>query len=154
MPKSSLISSVFGLVIMFISQIATAADLIIDNAWIRAMPPTSRVIPIYLTIKNPSATANALISISSPRGYVEVHQTIMENGMMKMQAVDAVPVTANGVAKLEPAGYHGMMMNFTDSVPAKGESVPLTLKFKNGETISVKAKVKMSADSGGHNHHH
>ncbi|MCL1076693.1 copper chaperone PCu(A)C [Parashewanella spongiae] len=149
-----MISTIFVALVSVFSSSTFATDVKIDDAWIRAMPPTSRVVPIYLTMENTGSKTVSLTAISSPRGYVEIHQTLMKDGMMRMQQVDKVDISAGGKSKLEPAGFHGMLMNFTDGVPAKGESVPLTLTLSNGDKVSITATVKMSADTEDHSHHH
>ncbi|MEH6443477.1 MAG: copper chaperone PCu(A)C [Oceanospirillaceae bacterium] len=142
MRKYSILTALMAVTFTLIAQFAVAANIEVDNAWVRAMPPTSRVIPIYLTINNPTDKSVGLIKISSPRGFVVIHQSVMRNDMMQMEPVESVPVPAKGVAKLQPTGYHGMMNNFTDGVPTKGENVPLVLMFNNGKELTVMAKVK------------
>ena len=143
-----------AMLLTLISSSVLAKGFKVENVWIRAMPPTTRVVPIYLTMKNHTKKPMKLESISTKRGYVELHKSFMKAGMMRMEPVDYVVIPAHGKAKLEPEGFHGMMMDFTDGVPAKGEKVPLTLHFKNGKTVDVIAKVTMDGPAVDHGHHH
>ncbi|RYV00665.1 pyrroline-5-carboxylate reductase [Shewanella sp. OPT22] len=144
----------FSLILAAVSGSAFAKGFKVEDVWIRAMPPTSRVVPIYLTIENSSQTPMKLMSISSNRGHVELHKSFMKKGMMRMEQVEFVAVPANGAAKLEPESFHGMMMDFTHGVPAKGEKVPLTLHFKNGKNVKVTARVTADGPAIDHSHHH
>ncbi|RLV58783.1 copper chaperone PCu(A)C [Parashewanella curva] len=145
---------VLSLLTSIVSYSLLAEQLTVENAWIRAMPPTSRVVPIYLTMKNTGDQPIKLLAINSPNGRIELHQTIMKNGLMRMTPVEKIMVDSHGQTTMAPGGYHGMMMNFTQGVPAKGDSVPLTLTFNNGEKLTIMAAVKMNSDETMHHHHH
>ncbi len=142
-----------ALLFAVISNTAFAGDIRVKDVWIRAMPPTSRVVPVYLTMENHTNEPMKLESISTKRGYIELHKSFMEQGMMRMEPVGFIDVPAHGKAKLAPEGFHGMMMDFTEGVPAKGENVPLVLHFKNGKTVKVTAKVTMNGPAVDHSHH-
>ena len=147
-------TAIVSLALALVSSSAFAASIKVEDVWIRAMPPTSRVVPIYLTMKNGAGKLLKLDAISTKRGRIEIHKSFMKNGMMRMEPVDFVAVPAHGEEKLQPAGFHGMMMDFTNGVPAKGDTVPLTLHFTDGETVSVVAKVTMDGPVVDHSHHH
>ncbi|MCG9754290.1 copper chaperone PCu(A)C [Shewanella insulae] len=132
---------------------AHASELMVYDAWIRGMPPTSRVVPVYLSLHNPSDKPLVLKAISSPRGSVELHQTLMENELMRMQGVEAIQIPPHGMVKLTPGGYHGMMSGFKAGVPALGEEVALTLTLEGGETLSVTAKVTAQGEAQDHSMH-
>ena len=144
----------WALLLAIVSSSALAKGFKVEDVWIRAMPPTSRVVPIYLTMVNHTGKPMELASISTKRGDVELHKSFMKAGMMRMEHVGFVEVPAHGKAKLQPEGFHGMMMNFTKGVPAKGEKVPLVLHFKNGDEVNVVAKVRKNGPAVDHSHHH
>ncbi|WP_246029069.1 copper chaperone PCu(A)C [Parashewanella tropica] len=152
MKKSLLIF--LAILTSIVSHWTMAQDVMVENAWIRAMPPTSRVVPIYLTMKNNGDQPIKLLAINSPNGRIELHQTVMKDGVMRMTPVQKIMVDSKGKTLMAPGGYHGMMMNFTQGVPTKGDSVPLTLTFNNGEKLKVMAAVKMNNDEDMHHHHH
>ncbi|WP_428611245.1 copper chaperone PCu(A)C [Shewanella sp.] len=147
---------VFCLLVLLCSGIgaAQASELMVHDAWIRGMPPTSRVVPVYLSLHNPSNEPLVLKGISSPRGVVELHQTLMENEVMRMQSVGAIQIPPHGMVKLAPGGYHGMMSDFKGGVPALGEEVQLTLTLADGESLSVTAKVTAQGAAHDHSMHH
>ena len=61
-----------------------------------------------------------------------------EGNVMKMKAVDRLPVPAGKPVELTPTGYH--MMLFELKAPLNpGDKVPLTLNFENrgGRQLSI-----------------
>lgn len=137
---------------------ALGADIMAVDAWSRAMPPTARVLPVYLTLHNHSDKPIALISISSAFGTVALHNTVMENDMMKMLPVDAISVAAKKQLKLAPMGLHAMITGLKRAVPVVGDTLPLTLSFDNGEQLVLQAQVRQppmtEQASGEHQHQH
>ena len=88
----------------------------------------------------------ALVGAASPVAkIVEIHEMKMDAGVMKMSAIDKLPVPAGKTVELKPGGYHVMLMDLTQQLK-EGESVPITLSFvdKGGKktTVEVKAPVK------------
>jgi copper(I)-binding protein len=69
----------------------------------------------------------------------------MDNGMMKMAAVDGIDLPAGKTVPLASGGYHVMLMQLKQQMK-EGDTVPLTLvvrkKDRKLETVEVKALVK------------
>jgi copper(I)-binding protein len=69
----------------------------------------------------------------------------MEGGMMKMSAVDRLPLPAGKAVELKPGGYHVMLLDLVAQLK-EGDTVTLKLTFedKSGrkQTQEVKAQVK------------
>lgn len=119
-----------------------AATPTVSGAWVR--PPMGANLPGagYLTITGGSA-ADALIKASSPiAGEVQIHETMAGmSGMTGMQPVDQIEIPAGGTVKLEPGGYHLMLMDLKE-VPAVGSTVQLTLTFQTAGDVVVQAEVR------------
>jgi copper(I)-binding protein len=115
----------------------------ISDAWVR--PPMGADSPAagYLTMKNSSDQADALLSVSSPvASSVEIHETTTDaSGMMGMQPVDKIEVPAGGTVALEPGGYHLMLMGVTQMLEV-GSKVELDLVFERAGKVVVQADVK------------
>lgn len=62
-------------------------------------------------------------------------------GMMTMREVEKIDVPAGGEVKLERGGYHIMLMNLHKDLVV-GESLPVTLTFKNAGEIDVTAEIR------------
>ncbi len=65
----------------------------------------------------------------------------MGSGMMTMVQVPSVDIPAGGTVAFQPGGYHVMLMDLTAS-PIVGQSVDLTLVFKNAGSITVQAELR------------
>ena len=96
---------------------------------------------------------------------------VMEGGMMKMRAIDALPLPAKKPVSLGEDGYHMMLIGLKGPLKA-GRKLPfaLTVKFADGKTkvIPVLAVIKpletasnpemmqmnMQPEGDQHEHHH
>jgi protein SCO1/2 len=119
---------------------ATLGDLQIDQAWARASS-AGMTSGAYLSITNKGAQSDALIAIQSPvAAMVEMHQTMMENNVMKMSPVTRVVIAPGQKVEFKPGGYHVMLMNINRTL-AVGDRVPLILKFERAGQVQVEATV-------------
>jgi|KBSSwiStaDraftv2_1062776.scaffolds.fasta_scaffold72985_3 copper(I)-binding protein len=121
-----------------------AADVSIADAWIRGTVPGQKVTGAFMQVA--STTDTSLIDVSSPSAkFVEIHQMTKEGSVMKMRAVDRLPIPAGKPVELTPAGYHMMLFELKAPLNA-GDVIPLTLTFedKSGKksTVEVKAMVR------------
>ena len=115
---------------LLLAGTAQAADLSIDQAWVRALPPTQTTTAGYLRIRNTGSEDRVLVGASSPvAGAAEIHTTAEVDGMMRMQRLPRVLVPAGSEVKLEPGGMH-MMLFRVGRMPAPGEQVELCLQFE------------------------
>jgi copper(I)-binding protein len=103
----------------------------------------------FMKIKN-SGDTDRLVSASSPiAGRVEIHQSEMQDGVMKMRPVEMIEVPAKGAVELKSGGYHLMLMDVQEA-PKIGEKVPLSLTFERAGTVELHATVQ--APGAGHSH--
>lgn len=132
---------------------ASAGPLSVEGAWARATAEGAKVGAGYVTIRNSGSAADTLVSVETPSaGRGEVHDMTMEDGVMRMRRLDGLEIPAGGSVELKPGGKHLMFMNLKERL-VEGGSVPLTLKFKSGATISLDLPVKpLGAGSSGHGH--
>jgi copper(I)-binding protein len=128
---------------LLLSTSVNAADTIeIKNPWVNQTPPSTMSNAGYMEISNTSGNPVILQSVISPQfGMSHIHQTKMENGLMKMTPIHGLEIPANESVILEPGGIHIMMMNRSDNLSA-GDVVEMTLVFSDGQKIPVKATVK------------
>ena len=121
-----------------------AAQVTVSDAWVRGTVAGQTTTGAFMQLK--AATDATLVGASSPVAQVvEIHEMRMDGGMVKMSAVERLPVPAGKTVTLAPGGYHVMLMGMTR--PLKdGDTVPLTLTFeeKGGRktSVDVKALVK------------
>ncbi|MGB7405273.1 MAG: copper chaperone PCu(A)C, partial [Pacificimonas sp.] len=75
---------------------------------------------------------------------IELHETIDEDGIMRMVPQEAFELPAGGTLSLAPGGKHGMTTG--DMVlPAAGENVRLTLIFEDAGELAATASVRNRA---------
>jgi len=108
------------------------------NAWIREAPPNASMLAGYVTFTNNSDQESILTSAKSKQfKMVEIHKTIVENGVAKMRRQDDLPIPAGGSLVLEPGSYHLMLMSPNSKLKVNDE-VTVTVSLKSGnETKQV-----------------
>lgn len=88
-----------------------------------------------------SSEDDKLVSATSPIcERVEIHTMSEENGIMKMRKVDDITLPADKIVKLEPSGYHLMLINLKEPLKA-GTEFPITLTFEKAKSETVTVKV-------------
>jgi periplasmic copper chaperone A len=108
----------------------------LSHPWMRTIIP-SRPAAGYFTLKNDSATARALVGAASPAcGMLMLHRSVNEHGVEHMIMQKRIPLPAHGTLTFAPGGYHLMCMKPTAAV-RPGNSVPVTLKFADGGTLTT-----------------
>lgn len=107
---------------------------------------------VFLTIRNTGAASDRLLSASSPLPRAaELHTTVRDGDVMRMQPVQAIEIPAGGSVTLRPGGLHLMLVNL--SAPMRvGESVPVTLTFERAGAITVQVPVQAAGAAGPHGH--
>ena len=120
----------------------TIGDLTIAGAFTRATLPNAPVGGAYLTITNSGAADDRLVSASTPAaGMTQIHEMKMDGDVMKMNELpDGLVVPAGQTVKLEPGGYHLMLMKLTGPL-VEGTKVPVTLTFEKAGTVEVEVEV-------------
>ncbi len=145
-----------ALLLFLTSFVSFASDIEIKNAWVRAAPPTVKVMAAYMSVTNHDNAAYTLAGASSPQfKTVEIHRTQMEGEMMRMKPVDEIELGAHKSIAFKPGGYHLMLVGPKKPL-SRGEQVELTLIFNEGLKVDVKAEVKDDAGDMTHDmmHHH
>lgn len=119
--------------------------LAVTDAWARPSTGMALAGAAYLTITNGTGKADALVGVTTPAAKnPELHQTTADaSGMMAMQPVASIEIPAGGTVKLEPGGYHIMLINLTGELVA-GSTIELTLQFEKAGPVTVTAEVRAS----------
>lgn len=122
-----------------------APGISVDDPWIRAVPPGASATAGYLVLANGGAADRVLESVSAGDGVrVEIHETTMADGVMRMRRLDGVTLPAGESVAFAPGGRH--LMLFADPLPAAGSTVTLELRFADGEVLTVEAPVRRGSD--------
>lgn len=113
----------------------------VQQPWARASILSSRPAAAYLTIMNDGDRPATLVALETPvAGRAEVHRTVKQGDVMKMVPAGPIEVPAGGSVRMEPGGYHVMLMDLERPIE-KGEIVTLTLRFANTSPIAVSVPV-------------
>ena len=116
---------------------AVAADLTISDARIKHLPASVPVRAGYLTLGNTGTQVIVLQAVRSEAfARVEFHRSVMQDGMMQMQAVDQLQVPVGASVELAPGGYHLMMMQPVEPT-RPGETIEIVLQFDDGTEQTV-----------------
>ncbi|MGB3721247.1 MAG: copper chaperone PCu(A)C [Pacificimonas sp.] len=86
------------------------------------------------------ADDDRLLSISIDGATTELHETVADAGVMRMNEVDGFDMGAGSGIELAQGGRHGMIFGLPATVQA-GDSVNGTLNFENAGEIGFAAQV-------------
>ena len=133
---------------------AAETPLVIDGAWVRALPPTQPNTAAYLTIENPGASSVDIVAARSAIAErVQIHTSREVDGYMRMEQLAKLEVPAGQSLELAPGGIHLMLLGLK-AMPRPGEQVQLCLVTASGDEVCLDAPVRKAADEDGHEHHH
>jgi copper(I)-binding protein len=126
----------------------------IHEPWIREAPPNARVLAAYMELRNHSDKPRMLTSVTSPAfGFAELHQTTERDGMAHMEQIKEIVIPPNGKVVLGPGNLHIMLIDPNLQLKA-GDTVSLTLGFRNDTSQKVIAKVRKAEGMSHGMHHH
>jgi hypothetical protein len=112
---------------------AFAADpLTVDGQLVRAQPPGARVTGAFMTFRNAGADNVEITGVSSPDyGRVEMHLSVVEDGVAKMLPQEKLVVPASGELMLKHGSWHLMLFEPKHAIKA-GDQVQLQLQTSAG----------------------
>jgi copper(I)-binding protein len=149
MSKTVPVSRLVALAAALCLALPAAAQVAVADPWVRGTVAGQKATGAFMQLK--SASDAALVGATSPVAkIVEIHEMKMEGGVMKMSAVDRLPLPAGKAVDLKPGGYHVMLMDLTQPLK-EGESVPVTLTIedKAGRKTTVEVKAAVKSLTGG-----
>lgn len=114
-----------------------ADHITVELAVARAVAPGAPVGGAYMQVTNGDDTSHALVAARSDIAeHVELHNHVMEDGMMKMRRMDSVPLPAGETVTFEPGGLHVMLIGLTAPLEAGG-TFEIELQFEDDSRRSV-----------------
>lgn len=127
----------------------SAQTLTIESAWVRAS--STAVTAAYVTLINTSNSDETLGTVTADGYTIEVHETVVENDIAKMQPIETLVVPANGRVEMTTGGIHLMIM---DGAPLEdGQTLKLIFEFQSGKIIEVDAPIKFDDSEEPHDSH-
>lgn len=115
----------------------------VERPWSRPTPPGTPMGVGYLVIRNHGDRDVRFISASTSRArHVSIHETLMKEGVMRMQPLrDGLAIPAGKAVELKPHSYHLMLEKLKEPLKA-GEEIPLVLEFEGAEAVKTRLKVQ------------
>jgi periplasmic copper chaperone A len=125
----------------------------VERAWARSTVQGQDSSGAYMTLT--AAEPLTLLGAATPAaGIVEIHQMKMEGDVMKMRAVDTLPMKPGVPLQFAPNSYHFMLMDLKAPFRA-GTKVQMTLRFRDAKgaerTQDVAVPVSLAAPAA-HGH--
>lgn len=121
--------------------------LAIESAWLREPPPGRPMLALYMNLRNTGAAPLRLIGVrvdgSEGAG---IHQSLVEDGMMRMRDVETLEIAPGASILFEPGGYHVMVFGVT-AAPRAGTGLGFCLRLEGGAEQCGTARVKALGDS-------
>ena len=109
--------------------------------------PEGRVGVLYLTATDDGAP-DRLTGVNTPVAEkAELHESLSENGVMKMRPVSSVAISREKPLTLAPGGYHVMLMGLKQPLK-EGESFPVTSTFEKAGGVMTTASVGKAGAPG------
>jgi periplasmic copper chaperone A len=121
------------------------ADLVISDAWVRAMPPTQTMTAGYATLSNEGTNAITITGASSDIApMATLHSTVQAGDSVRMIALPALELAPGERFSFVPGGAHIMLMQMP-SMPSEGAVAQLCFNLSGGEARCTEATVRRDA---------
>lgn len=120
---------------------ATGDNLVtMKEPWARLTPMSGA---IFGTLNLSGDVEDQLVSISCPdtAEHVELHFTSMEDGVMKMKAVETLALPPGLDVRMEPGGMHIMLMGLKEK-KNPGDTITCTMTFEHAQDVTFSAAVR------------
>lgn len=158
--KNLVFGGVTALTLMATGALAheyTLGDLTIDHPIVFETAVTARAGGGYMVVTNNGAADDVLLEVRAEYPRVEVHETVDNDGVMRMQHLEnGLVIPAGESVTLEPGGLHIMFMGLDGRPFEVGGEVPVTLVFERAGEIevifNVEARVQDAMDHGDMDH--
>ncbi len=126
---------------IFVSHL-NAAELVVKDGFVRAMPPGSSTTAAFMTLTNTSDKSVELMDISAEIAmHSMIHDNVVTDGVASMVHVDSLILAPGESVALKPGSKHIMLMHL-QQVPKLNESVELVFEYADGSTQKVTLPVK------------
>lgn len=130
------------LFLLLLTPATAVAELDISDAWIKNLPAVVPVRAGYMTLHNPHNQSQSIVALRSESfASVEIHQTLTQDGMMRMAPVPELTISPGETVQLVPGGLHLMLMQ--PATPTRpGEIHRFVIEFGDGSQQSLEMKVR------------
>lgn len=118
------------------------ADLVIDNGFVRGLPPGQANTAAFMTLTNSGEYPVDIIAADSDVSErAEIHAHKHDDGMMRMEKVDKLALSTGASVELKPGGYHLMLINLNKPLK-EGEQVKVRFSLSDGSQYAASLVVR------------
>ena len=153
--SARIVHAALGLAALAFAAAAAAGPvprLAVEGAHVRAAPPGAPVLAGYMTLRNPGPRPVAVTGAASPDfERVEVHRTVVRDGVARMEPVPRLEVAPGEAVRLEPGGMHLMLIGPRRDL-RPGDRVRLTLRLGDGTEQALELPVRRMGGGAMHMH--
>lgn len=113
----------------------------VEGAWVRATVPGQQATGAFMRITAPRSMQ--LVGAQTPAAALaEVHEMKMDGSVMQMRPVDRLELPAGAPVELKPGGFHLMLQQLKQPLPAGG-TVALTLLLRETSGAERRLELKL-----------
>lgn len=116
----------------------------VSEVWSRpvALTGSDDVGAVFMSIENDSETDDRLIAAEVDIApMTEIHNTTMDDGVMRMRPVEEIEIPAGETVMLEPGSYHLMMIGLEEALEV-GDEFEVRLTFAEHGEMTVTSEVR------------
>ena len=124
----------------------------VKDAWVRLPAVAGRPAAGYFTLKSAKADDRLLSIDSAVVNKIELHEEVMNGGVMTMRQMADVPLPKGTDVAFAPGGKHAMLFG-VDARITPGTAIPLLFTFQSGARIEAEAKTMAAGDDMETMHH-
>ena len=131
-------------VFLLLSQvsIADSSQIEFSDGWIKDLPPVVPMRAGYLTIENRGQQAVRITGLQSDAfARVELHETVMQDGLMRMVEIENLEIAPGAVVELKPGGKHLMLIAPLTALEP-GAEIELSVDFDDGGSLKTQLPIR------------
>ena len=130
------------LLVLFLTTAFSEPRIVVEDAWVREVPPVSRNTAVFMRIINTGDEEDELVGVTSPVAErAELHETREAGGVVRMRRVKSLTLGPGEYVELRPMGVHIMLISLKEHLKPGG-GVELVLIFRKSGRIRVRAEVR------------
>lgn len=130
-----------------LSACGDPAPSYIDQAWVRLSPNKDSPSAGYFVAHGGDAGVQIRGVLTAYAVRVEMHESVMDKGVMTMKPIDSVDVPAKGEVAFAPGGKHLMLWGINDAAVNQGK-MELTFLMSDGKRLLVDAVIRKPEAAG------
>ncbi len=130
------------LIFTILSLSFSQPNIVIEDLWVREVPPVSTMSAAFLKIKNTGDEEDYLIKVESEIAEIaEIHISSVKEGIIRMRRVKEVIIPPGQTVTFKPMGMHVMLINLKKTL-REGEKVRFKFVFRKSGSIIAEGTVR------------